>query len=1340
MSSSIGRNSLIMASGTAASRITGQIRTILLAAAIGTTGMAANAYQAGSMIPQVIFTLVSGGVFNAVLVPHITRTLNSDNAQETLDKIVTFALTLLLGATVIIAALTPVLTRIYVNGSPDLVGLSMAFMLWCTPQIFFYGLHMLLGQILAVKNRFGAYAWSSVGANVISCLGFGVFIAMFGNAAQQPIGFWTPATLALTAGTWTLGVAFQGLVLLIPLKRLGFHFHLRFGVRGIGLRSMGPVAGWSLGIVGIDQVVNVITTRILTSAPSIAERTLHMNQFDVAGNATYQNAYTLYILPYSLIATSVATALFPQSSQAIATKDLDGARTDLSSALRTVGVIMCFFSSAFIVMPLAITRSLLPTVGVSQALLICGPLVGMSICLPLASAYLLIQRTFYAFEDGRSPFMFMALMYALQLVLIFIGTRVFPATDWATMVGLCMSLAYVLSFTPLVVMLRKRFNGQLDGRRIAVTYGKALLAAAVTIIIGMALRNPVYSLAQVLKPRLGVTGWILTVLATGVLAVVLLVIYVAVLWVLRCAELMGIIATLKTRFGRKSAAPQSEPSTAAGESAGTAPAVGRRISASTARPVEMPPSFPPSFSPSIPPSMPPSFPPSMSTDLPAEPYGQIEQLGVVEPIELAENPVALQDNQSEGLSRPTSGNSRIESAYRRAQSTDGEHMRPHLGDTVLNRYTLVSPLREEPGLQAWKANDRVLSRDCQLFIVNNKAVLKNTNAVAGTLAATKDPRFTPVLQLLHDGPVAVVLTQLDAGVSLTEYLQRPDSSPLSYEAMRTVIGETGKALASLQRDHLTHHAVSTDTVRITVGGIQLADASISTALADTSGASPADNDERLAVRQLASVLYGMLTRRPSTFPPKFNLNDLPADVPMELFVICKRGLELQDGTTPTIPLLTLNELEALLGPYKPLHMLTRHDLRIPNAEGACSVVYAPVRPILPSDLLELPDSLISSQTLPSLTFASTAGPEFAAVEVDDEDETPGEKTESMPANSFKALWNKSKAYMEGGEDAASAIPEISPADATEMFSAFDPNAQNEPPMQPSRMTVPVDVSGVRDGSMDATRGVTTTGRIPLIDDQGNEVPNGTESQRALEEERKAIDAAYAAGTPALPPSFAPQSNPGANTNPPRAFTTTGEEKKRSKGATAAVIVVIVALVAVLGVAIHSLATGGTLFGFGKQNTNYWPSDADIEKVPFGTRSGEDVQNKSKEPSEEVKPTPTPTETKKPENTTAYPVASQRFLDRPGGQQGYGYYIHLDKKEDVSKIVIKIQSSGGKGYIRVNTNGDPNAGEQVAEFTFAEGGTTEVKLDKSVNTQDIVMWVPIDSLPGNQLYINSMQAF
>ena len=117
MSSSIGRNSLIMASGTAASRVTGQIRTILLAAAMGTTGMAANAYQAGAMIPQVMFTLVSGGIFNAVLVPQIVRTLNSKDAEERLDKLITVAIALLLAVTALMAAATPLLTTLYVNGS-----------------------------------------------------------------------------------------------------------------------------------------------------------------------------------------------------------------------------------------------------------------------------------------------------------------------------------------------------------------------------------------------------------------------------------------------------------------------------------------------------------------------------------------------------------------------------------------------------------------------------------------------------------------------------------------------------------------------------------------------------------------------------------------------------------------------------------------------------------------------------------------------------------------------------------------------------------------------------------------------------------------------------------------------------------------------------------------------------------------------------------------------------------------------------------------------------------------------------------------------------------------------
>ena len=111
-----------------------------------------------------------------------------------------------------------------------------------------------------------------------------------------------------------------------------------------------------------------------------------------------------------------------------------------------------------------------------------------------------------------------------------------------------------------------------------------------------------------------------------------------------------------------------------------------------------------------------------------------------------------------------------------------------------------------------------------------------------------------------------------------------------------------------------------------------------------------------------------------------------------------------------------------------------------------------------------------------------------------------------------------------------------------------------------------------------------------------------------------------------------------------------------------------------------------------------------------------------------------------ENNTAFTISSANFLSNPGGQSGYAYYMHLDQPQDAYRMVITIRTSGGKGYIRANTTGDPTQGKQVAEFTFAEGGTTEVKFTKAVNTQDLLLWVPSGSLPQNQLYIEKVEVF
>ncbi|MBT1174372.1 lipid II flippase MurJ [Bifidobacterium sp. LC6] len=565
-----------MASGTAASRVTGQLRTILLAAALGTTGLAANAYQAGAIIPQSVFILVSGGVFNAVLVPQIVRTLEEKDAQERLNRLITLAIIILLTVTVVMACASPLLARIYVGGNdPQMIALTTSFTLWCMPQVFFYGLYTVLGQILAAKNRFGMYAWSSTGANIISCAGFTAFVLLFGKANEQPLDFWTPDKIALTAGAWTLGVAFQALILFLPMMKLGLKYRPQFGLSGFGLRAMGPVALGSLGVVIVSELSGIIQTRVATLAPMKAHEMSGIGLFDVAGNATYQNAFTLYILPYSLIAVSVATAMFPKISKSIANHDLDEARQDLLGAMNNVTLLITFFAIAMVVYPEPIIRALLPSVSMNETMLIAYALMGLSLGVPIVSINLLIQRTFYAFEDGLHPFLCALISYGCLTVIIVIGMLVLPPEYWVFANAIAVPIGYAIGTPPTLLMLRRKFHGHLGLRPFVITFLKCTCAAIVSGVVVWLLKTPVVSLfganiqparhlnpgdnaaalaaspaAQAITPDAGQMSWLSSIGICITLTIVLTVVYVGVLWLLRTKELTVLARPVLARMKR----------------------------------------------------------------------------------------------------------------------------------------------------------------------------------------------------------------------------------------------------------------------------------------------------------------------------------------------------------------------------------------------------------------------------------------------------------------------------------------------------------------------------------------------------------------------------------------------------------------------------------------------------------------------------------------------------------------------------------------------------------------------------------------------------------------------
>ncbi|KAB7789612.1 murein biosynthesis integral membrane protein MurJ [Bifidobacterium leontopitheci] len=1152
MSTTVGRNSLIMAVGTAASRVTGQIRTIFLVGALGTTGIAANAYQAGAQIPQVIFNLLSTGIFNAVLVPQIVRTLKEKDAEERLSKLITLSIALLLAMTLLMMAGTPLLTALYLDSSwnPAQRALANAFTLWCMPQILFYGLYTVLGQILAAKGRFATYAWSSVGANVISCIGFGAFIVMFGNAGRQPMSFWTTDKVAFTAGAWTAGVAFQALVLFIPLMRCGIRYRPRWGVHGLGLRSMGQVAVWSIAMVVLNQLMGIVNSRVNTGAPTAGG-----DLYGIAGNASYQYAYTVYILPYSIIAVSITTAVFPRMSKAISEHRIADARADLSSSLRTTGLAMIFFTAAMAAMPVPLVKALIPSATVHGSVLISAPLLGLLVGLVPTSAFLLVQRAFYAYEDGRSPFLFAAVDNAVQLGLLLVALRLTTPRYWVLMVALSLSLSYIITFPWVFWLLRKRFGGRLDGRRIVTMHVKALVAGAVAYAAG-ALLNPVVTrmVGASVDGGRGHMNWGQSLVICAVVGIVVTAVYAAGLWVLRVDEFSSLVTSVLRRFGVKvpgvagaatgtesgavattsvaatagagdavsaatagtageaalsgsaalsdgvahsnargyvtaqdgvAAQPRtaanrigSETATAAFRSArrtagnaarsagntawsaaGSAAGAARAASGSAvstaanaavniaatgataavktaaagaaqaavaqaasqagaaAAAAAMPASIAPVVSPAVRKAASAaahlagagmnaaanatSAHATSVHDAPrGVPHGSAGTVAnaTANAVSAAShgsaNAVSHTARHNSGrrttaAAAPTIPTARM-TATPLSQGVPSQHgestlMNPHMGDTVIGRYTLVSLLRESTGLSAWIANDRMLAQSCQLFIINDVSILKQINDTASTLALANSRYCTPVLQLQHVGNVALVITEPDSGVSLTEYLRRSSGAVLSYDAIRSIIGQCTQAIRELLDTGLTHTALNTDTVRVSVNGVQFADTPVSPALADSCGVpeSKDDSQEQVATRQLSALLYALLTRTPSSADMTFDIAALPADMPMEFRMICRRGLGLVENGETSVPMATLAEFSALLGGWEPFSQLAEHDIALPSVSGQPTISMVALRDTSQDTITELPKGLVTSTKLPDLAISEAglaAGAEARFIE------------------------------------------------------------------------------------------------------------------------------------------------------------------------------------------------------------------------------------------------------------------------------------------------------------------------------------------------------------------------
>jgi putative peptidoglycan lipid II flippase len=534
------RSTTVMAAGTLVSRLLGLVRTLVLLSLLGVTGsLAADTFATANTVPNNLYNLVAGGLLNAVLVPQIIASAkHSDGGRAFLDRLITIALVSMAAITVLATAAAPLVPVVFAPSSAHwdhaTVTLCIAFAYWCVPQVFFYGLYTVLGQVLNARGRFGAYMWAPVLNNVVAVGGVVALLAWIGGydpgrGLTHPPSTWTPGQIALLAGSATLGVVLQALVLLIPLRRMGFRYRPRFGLRGVGLGDAGRVAAWTFAAALIGQLSYIVSAQAVNGAGARGG----------PGQNSYMTAYLLFMLPHSLVTVSLVTALFTRMSRAATDHDLAGVRRDLSLGLRLTGVASLLATAGVLALAPDLTATLLFGNSPAETAAVAAATVAMIAGLAPFSAQYLFQRAYYAFADARTPFLISVPVVLTIAVTSYLSGALLDPQVVVEGIGFGMSLAYLVGVLLSVVDLRRRL-GSLDGRRVVGTLGRVLAASVPTVVVGR--------LASVAVHALLGPGAVASLVALAVGGLLVLVVFALGCRALRVRELDELAGPLLRRL------------------------------------------------------------------------------------------------------------------------------------------------------------------------------------------------------------------------------------------------------------------------------------------------------------------------------------------------------------------------------------------------------------------------------------------------------------------------------------------------------------------------------------------------------------------------------------------------------------------------------------------------------------------------------------------------------------------------------------------------------------------------------------------------------------------------
>ncbi|TWS22316.1 virulence factor MviN [Tsukamurella sputi] len=545
-----GTASLLRSTGSVAvatltSRVTGFLRTVLLAAILGPA--VASAFSIANQMPQQVSELVLGQVLTALVIPVLVRAEmeDKDRGQAFFERLFTLSLTILSIALVVSLALSPVLVGMLVGGSKVDEGLTHALVIMFLPQLVFFGLSALFSAMLNTRDEFKPGAWAPVACNTVQIATLVAFYLMPGELTLNPTAMGQPKLLVLGIGS-TLGVVLQALIQIPAMRRSGIKLRLRWGIDD-RLKHFGSMGVAIVAYVFISLAGWYAVTPILSHASD-------------GGPAIYQYAWMVLQLPYGVIGVALLTAVMPRLSRNAAEGNRNAVLDDLSVATRITMVALVPIVAFMTVFGPSIGRALFNFGQFSQDdANFLGTAISFSAFVLIPYAMVLIHlRVFYAQERAWVPTGIVIAIVAVQIALSYL-VPVFVDDDHRIVefVGTARGLAYTAGAIMGWYLLRRTL-GPLHLTNVTRTL---LQTTTVSVLVTVT----VYLIMQIdglqRMDKSGSLGALVFLAIAGVLCMTLIYALLA-LW--RVPDVLAILAPLKriaARFVpalRPSAPPEPE--------------------------------------------------------------------------------------------------------------------------------------------------------------------------------------------------------------------------------------------------------------------------------------------------------------------------------------------------------------------------------------------------------------------------------------------------------------------------------------------------------------------------------------------------------------------------------------------------------------------------------------------------------------------------------------------------------------------------------------------------------------------------------------------------------------